>query len=163
LVDIVDSATRSRMMANIRGKDTKPELLLRKAMHARGFRFRLHDKRLPGSPDLIFPRYGAVVFVHGCFWHRHEGCRFATTPATRPDFWAEKFQANVARDRKYEAVLLAANWRVAIVWECDVKRFVDNAADSLANWLKTEQSTTTGSDLTRKTAQETRNAVCRSV
>lgn len=151
------------MMANIRGKDTKPELLLRKAMHARGFRFRLHDQRLPGSPDLVFPRYGAVVFVHGCFWHRHEGCRFATTPATRPDFWAEKFQANVARDRKYEAALLAANWRIAIVWECDIKGSLDNMADELASWLKTEQSTIMGSDAKKKSAWEMRNAFCRGV
>lgn len=152
MVDIVDSATRSRMMANIRGKDTKPELLLRKAMHARGFRFRLHDRRLPGSPDLVFPRYRAAVFVHGCFWHRHEGCRFATTPATRPEFWAEKFQANVARDRKHEAALLAANWRVAIIWECDIKSSDANIADELASWLKTGQPTSIISDMKRRSA-----------
>lgn len=140
------------MMANIRGKDTKPELLLRKAMHARGFRFRLHDGRLPGSPDLVFPRYRAAVFVHGCFWHRHEGCRFATTPATRPEFWAEKFQANVARDRKHEAALLAANWRVSIVWECDIKSSDANAADELVSWLKTERSTSIISDMKRRSA-----------
>lgn len=152
MVDIVDFATRSRMMASIRGKDTKPELLLRKAMHAQGFRFRLHDKCLPGSPDLVLPRYRAVVFVHGCFWHRHEGCRFATTPATRPDFWADKFQANVARDRKHEAALLAANWRVAIIWECDIKSSVENMADELASWLKTGQSTIMGSEAKKKSA-----------
>jgi len=127
-------------MANIRGKDTKPELLLRKAMHARGFRFRLHDKRLPGSPDLVFPRYRAAVFVHGCFWHRHEGCRFATTPTTRPEFWAEKFQANLERDRRCEAALLAANWSVAILWECDIKSSIENTANKLARWLKTKKS-----------------------
>lgn len=123
------------MMATIRGKDTKPELLLRKAMHSRGFRFRLHDRRLPGSPDLVFPRYRAAVFVHGCFWHRHEGCRFATTPATRPEFWAEKFKANVARDKRHGTALLGAGWRVVIVWECDIKSSLDRAAGELANWL----------------------------
>lgn len=128
------------MMAGIRGKDTKPELLLRKAMHARGFRFRLHDRRLPGSPDLVFPRYRAAVFVHGCFWHRHEDCRFATTPATRPEFWAEKFKANVARDMKHEAALVAAKWRVAIVWECRIKNSLEDTADELACWLENEKS-----------------------
>ena len=123
------------MMANIRSKDTKPELLLRKAMHARGFRFRLHDKRLPGSPDLVFPRYKAVVFVHGCFWHRHKGCRFATTPATRPDFWADKFQTNVERDKRHETALQAAGWRVATVWECEIRSSVEASADELAGWL----------------------------
>ena len=122
-------------MANIRSKDTKPELLLRKAMHARGFRFRLHDKRLPGSPDLVFPRYKAVVFVHGCFWHRHKGCRFATTPATRPDFWADKFQTNVERDKRHETALQAAGWRVATVWECEIRSSVEASADELAGWL----------------------------
>lgn len=139
-------------MANIRSKDTKPELLLRKAMHARGFRFRLHDRRLPGSPDLVFPRYRAAVFVHGCFWHRHEGCRFATSPATRPEFWSEKFQANLMRDRKHENALLVANWRVAIVWECDIRSSVENTANKLASWLNPEQSTSVALDVKMKLA-----------
>src|SRR3546814_4200196 len=95
-------STRSRMMAGIRGKDTGPEVTLRRAMHARGFRYRLHVRSMPGRPDLVFPRYKAVVFVHGCFWHRHEGCRYATSPATRSEFWAEKFATNLARDRNNE-------------------------------------------------------------
>lgn len=127
------------MMANIRSKDTKPELLLRKAMHARGYRFRLHDRRLPGTPDLVFPRYRAAVFVHGCFWHRHEGCHFATTPTTRPDFWAEKFNANLTRDLKHEKALLAENWRVAVIWECDIKRSVQDAASELSDWLQSHR------------------------
>lgn len=124
------------MMANIRSKDTKPELLLRKAMHALGYRFRLHDRRLPGTPDLVFPRYRAAVFVHGCFWHRHEGCRFATMPATRPDFWKEKFDANVTRDLRHEKDLRAENWRVAVIWECDIKRSAQDAARELSDWLQ---------------------------
>ena len=98
MTDIVDQQTRSRMMSGIRGKNTKPELALRRALHARGFRFRLHSGKVHGRPDLVLPKHRAVVFVHGCFWHRHEGCRYATTPSTRPEFWRAKFDANVARD-----------------------------------------------------------------
>jgi len=140
MVDVVDPATRSRMMAGIRGKDTKPEILLRRAMHARGFRYRLHDRRLPGHPDLVFPRYHAAVFVHGCFWHRHEGCRFATTPATRPEFWAEKFEANLARDKRNENGLIETGWRTAIVWECALKRSVGRVAEHLSAWLEDDPS-----------------------
>ncbi len=106
------------MMAGITAKDTKPERALRRALHARGFRFRLHIRDLPGTPDLVLRRYGAVCFVHGCFWHRHPGFPYATTPATRPDFWQAKFKSNVERDRRSKRRLLEAGWRVAIVWEC---------------------------------------------
>ena len=136
MVDIVDAATRSRMMAGIRGKNTGPEVSLRRAMHARGFRYRLHVRSMPGRPDLIFPRYKAVVFVHGCFWHRHEGCRYATSPATRPEFWTEKFAANVARDRNNEGRLRDAGWRIAVVWECALKRSIDDVAEHLSSWLQ---------------------------
>ncbi|MGF7170807.1 DNA mismatch endonuclease (patch repair protein) [Sphingobium xanthum] len=136
MVDVVDAATRSRMMSGIRGKNTKPEILLRRVMHARGFRYRLHDRKLPGHPDLVFPRYHAVVFVHGCFWHRHEECRFATIPATRPEFWTEKFQANVARDSKNEVMLNEAGWRIAVVWECSLKRSAGNVGEQLSAWLE---------------------------
>lgn len=135
LVDVVDAATRSRMMAGIRGKDTKPEIQLRRALHARGFRYRLHNRKLPGRPDLVFPRHGAIVFVHGCFWHRHEGCRYATTPATRPEFWAEKFQANTSRDARSEQALLDAGWRVAVVWECSLKERPVEVVSQLSEWL----------------------------
>jgi len=136
MVDIVDAATRSRMMAGIRGKDTGPEVTLRRAMHARGFRYRLHARSMPGRPDLVFPRYRAAVFVHGCFWHRHEGCRYATSPATRPEFWAEKFATNVTRDRNNEERLRALGWRVAVVWECGLKRSADEMAEQLSSWLQ---------------------------
>ncbi|APL95570.1 DNA mismatch endonuclease Vsr [Sphingobium indicum] len=135
MVDIVDAATRSRMMAGIRGKDTGPEVTLRRAMHARGFRYRLHVRSMPGRPDLVFPRYKAVVFVHGCFWHRHEGCRYATSPATRSEFWAEKFATNLARDRNNEERLRAAGWRIAVVWECALKRSIDEVVEQLSRWL----------------------------
>ncbi len=136
MVDIVDKATRSRMMASIRGRDTKPEMLVRKALHRRGFRFRLHARNVPGRPDLLLPRYRAAIFVHGCFWHRHTGCRYATTPATNPEFWQRKFDSNVERDQRDLKALEAAGWRVAIVWECGFKSIGDGAmADILAGWL----------------------------
>ena len=122
MTDIVDKATRSRMMAGIRGKDTKPELALRRGLHARGFRYRLHAKKIAGRPDLVLPKYHAVIFVHGCYWHRHKGCRYATTPSTRPEFWQTKFEANVRRDRKVQTQLLETGWRVATVWECALRK-----------------------------------------
>ena len=112
-------------MKSVPQKDTKPEIRLRKALHGMGFRFRLHDKRLPGSPDLVFPKYKAVIFVHGCFWHRH-GCKLTTTPTTREDFWGAKFKANVQRDNKNVSELEAAGWRVMTVWECELKKADEN-------------------------------------
>ena len=137
MADIVDKATRSRMMAGIRGKDTKPELQWRRALHAMGLRFRLHAPSLPGRPDLVFPKYRAVVLVHGCFWHRHADCRFATNPATRPEFWQTKFEANIARDKRNVTALLDGGWRVAVVWECALKLEGPLAvAQNVAAWLK---------------------------
>ena len=137
MTDIVDQQTRSRMMAGIRGKDTKPELALRRALHARGFRFRLHSGKVPGRPDLVLPKHRAVVFVHGCFWHRHEGCRYATIPATRPEFWQAKFDANAARDSAVRTSLLQDGWRVATVWECALRKpeRVNSAITVLEEWL----------------------------
>jgi DNA mismatch endonuclease (patch repair protein) len=126
---------RSRMMSNIRGKNTWPERTLRSLLFARGFRYRLHVKKLPGTPDLVFPKYGAVVFVHGCFWHRHEGCRFTTTPGTNQDFWKQKFQENIERDRRHMEALRSLGWRVAIVWECALKHSVDDTAQMVDEWL----------------------------
>ena len=141
MTDIVDQATRSRMMAQIGGKDTKPELVLRKALHARGLRYRLHDRAFPGTPDLTFRRFGAVCFVHGCFWHRHVGCPYATDPATRPDFWKEKFRANVERDRRMIRQLRESGWRVAIIWECAL-RSRDGAnvtAREFEQWVRSKE------------------------
>lgn len=128
-------------MSGIRGQNTKPEMLLRRALHARGFRYRLHEKKLPGKPDLIFAKYGAVVFVHGCFWHRHEGCKYTTTPATREEFWQKKFCDNVARDIRNIDMLRQTSWRVAIVWECEVKARLTSIADDVANWLGSSEKT----------------------
>ena len=137
MTDIVDQQTRSRIMSGIKGKNTKPELALRRALHARGFRFRLHSGKVHGRPDLVLPKHDAVVFVHGCFWHRHEGCRYATVPATRPDFWRAKFDANVARDSAVRTRLLEDGWRVATVWECGLRRLeqVSVTTDHLAGWV----------------------------
>ena len=137
MTDIVDEQTRSRMMAGIRGKDTKPEMALRRALHSQGFRYRLHVKGYAGRPDLLLPRFNAAIFVHGCFWHRHEGCRYATTPQGRREFWQSKFEANVARDWRGRAELMERGWRVATVWECALRRpeRVETATEILAAWL----------------------------
>jgi DNA mismatch endonuclease, patch repair protein len=107
-------------MAAVRQKDTTPETIVRGLLHALGYRFRLHDRRLPGSPDIILPRLKTVIFVHGCFWHRH-GCSRTTTPATRRDFWVNKFKANVMRDRRAARRLRAAGWSVITIWECQAE------------------------------------------
>lgn len=123
-------------MAGIKGKNTTPEVRLRKALHGEGFRFRLHAAKLPGRPDIVLPRYRAAIFVHGCFWHRHDGCRNASVPKTNAAFWEEKFQRNVARDATNHADLKATGWRVAIIWECAIrKRGEAEIAKELADWL----------------------------
>jgi DNA mismatch endonuclease (patch repair protein) len=136
MADIVDPATRSRMMSGIRSVDTRPELLVRRHLHAAGFRFRLHARALRGRPDLVLPRWKAAVFVHGCFWHRHPGCRYATTPATRPDFWREKFERNLERDAAVRVALEEEGWRVATVWECALRREPAQTLDALAAWIR---------------------------
>ena len=120
MVDVVDKKTRSRMMSGIKGANTKPEVLVRRALHARGLRFRLHDRRLPGTPDIVLPRWRVAIQVHGCFWHRHDGCLKATTPANNSSFWQEKFDANIARDAKAAEALLELDWRLLVIWECAV-------------------------------------------
>lgn len=141
VADIVDKQTRSRMMRGIRGKNTKPETALRRALHAKGLRFRLHAARLPGKPDIVFPKFNAVVFVHGRFWHRHNSCRYATTPKTRMEFWRQKFDANVARDSRNQSQLAEMGWRVAIVWECGLKNVTDVAksVDQVEAWLQSKE------------------------
>ena len=108
-------------MSRVRGKDTRPEIVVRQVAHALGLRFRLQRKDLPGRPDLVFPKRRLALFVHGCFWHRHEGCTKASTPKTRAEFWADKFAANVARDRSVTEKLVEAGWRVEVVWECETR------------------------------------------
>lgn len=115
-------AARSAMMARIKGKNTKPEMLVRKALFAAGYRFRLHRKDLPGNPDIVLPGRKVAIFVHGCFWHAHQGCRLAKLPATRPEFWREKLGRNVARDAAAVSALRFQGWRVLVVWECFIRQ-----------------------------------------
>ena len=119
MADIVDRKRRSELMAGIRSCNTAPELAVRRIAHRMGLRFRLHRTDLPGCPDLVFPKHRLVVFVHGCFWHRHEGCRHASTPKSRTTFWIPKLAANVARDRRQKAALQALGWRVLVIWSCE--------------------------------------------
>lgn len=120
-MDIVDQATRSRMMSGIRGRDTTPELVVRRYLHGAGLRFRLGGVGLPGRPDIVFASRRAAIFVHGCFWHRHAGCQYATTPSTRPEFWANKFEANVARDARAILRLDMMRWTSIVIWECETR------------------------------------------
>lgn len=136
MTDITTPQTRSRMMASIKGRNTAPELVVRRFLHAEGFRFRLHRRDLPGTPDIVLPRYHAAVFVHGCFWHRHEGCRYTTTPATHPEFWQQKFQANRARDQRDLSALVSEGWKVVIIWECATKHHRERNLLELARVLR---------------------------
>lgn len=137
MADVVDPATRSRMMSGIRGKNTRPELLIRKALHARGFRYRLHCD-LPGKPDICLPKHRAVIFVHGCFWHGHE-CHLFKWPKTRPEFWRAKIGRNREVDGAAEKRLTDLGWRAAVVWECALKGRerlpLESVMDRCASWL----------------------------
>ena len=136
-MDVQTTAQRSRMMASIQGKNTWPERRLRTLLFAMGFRYRLHAPNLPGAPDMVFPKCRAVIFVHGCFWHRHRHCRFATVPKTNSDFWSQKFQANVDRDARHAGTLRELGWRVAIVWECSLKQEPDLTVEE---WLHSNEA-----------------------
>ncbi len=130
------SAERSAIMRKVGRKDTAPEMILRRALHAKGYRYRLNDKGLPGSPDIVLPKYKTAIFVHGCFWHRHEGCRLASTPKDNAAFWNDKFETNVKRDIKNENELRRTGWQVIVVWQCQLKKAnrektVENVVSSL--------------------------------
>lgn len=120
MADVVSPAVRSRMMSGIRGKNTKPEMIIRRGLHSQGFRYLLHDKRLPGKPDLVFPKHSAVIFVHGCFWHGHD-CHLFKWPKTRRGFWRKKIERNRQIDESANASLKKAGWRCCVVWECSLK------------------------------------------
>ncbi|MCY3673223.1 MAG: very short patch repair endonuclease [Alphaproteobacteria bacterium] len=140
--DVVAPAVRSRMMAGIKGKDTRSEMSVRSALHRMGFRFRVHRKDLPGRPDLVFPKHKAVIFVHGCFWHGH-GCHLFKWPKTRSEFWRNKINSNVARDGRNLSALADYGWRVATIWECAIKgrtRLSGEAiAERCAAWLLSDE------------------------
>lgn len=140
MADVVDAATRSRMMAGIQSKNTKPETIIRKGLHARGFRYSLHPKRIPGKPDIVLPKWRVVVFVHGCFWHKH-GCRLSKIPSSNTAFWETKLTANHRRDERVKQELAAAGWRTAVVWECATRGKVAAESlpallDGLAIWIR---------------------------
>lgn len=126
------------MMSGIRGTNTKPELVVRRQLHASGFRFRLFAKDLPGRPDIVLPKWHVVIFVHGCFWHGHEGCRFFRIPKTRTEWWTAKIEANAARDARSVNLLRAAGWRVAIVWECALRAFPHQALADLEAFIRSD-------------------------
>jgi DNA mismatch endonuclease (patch repair protein) len=138
MVDTITAERRSWNMSRIRGRDTAPERQLRSLLHRAGFRFRLHDRKLSGRPDIVLPKYRTAIFVHGCFWHRHSGCRNATTPSTRPEFWREKFEANVRRDESNRAALEDAGWKVLIVWECALKSNAEGVLATVCSQLREE-------------------------
>lgn len=121
MMDRISREHRRWNMSRIRGRDTKPEIAVRSLLHRMGYRFRLHRADLPGRPDIVLPKYRAVIFVHGCFWHRHTGCRFAYTPKSRRKFWQQKFQGNRRRDRRSTTALARLGWRVLVIWECETR------------------------------------------
>lgn len=142
MTDVVDSVTRSRMMSGIRGRDTKPEVIVRSALHRLGFRFRLHVRDMPGKPDIVLPRYRAAIFVNGCFWHGHD-CPFFRVPGTHEDFWRDKIFRNKANDIKVSRSLRAVGWRVGVVWECALRgadKDPDAVARRLAAWLRSKET-----------------------
>jgi DNA mismatch endonuclease (patch repair protein) len=138
MADVVTSAVRSRMMAGIRGKNTRPEILIRHELFVRGYRYRLHVSSLPGKPDLVLPKYRAVIFVHGCFWHRH-GCALFKWPSTNVTFWRTKLLRNCSVDRRALKQLKIADWRVLIIWECSLKGVrsleIDRVVETTTRWL----------------------------
>lgn len=133
--DTLTPERRSWNMSRIRGRNTRPELLLRSLLHRAGFRFRLHAKELPGRPDIVLPKYRTAIFVHGCFWHRH-GCRNTTTPSTRREFWQAKFDANVRRDEKNRAALQGEGWTVLTAWECELRKDASRVAEEISRSIR---------------------------
>lgn len=136
MVDVVDKATRSRMMSEIRGKDTKPELLVRRYLHRNGLRYRLHVKDLPGKPDIVLPKYRTIVLVHGCFWHQHSGCKYAVMPGNNKAFWEKKLKGNTVRDQKNISSLKKAGWKCHTIWECQVDS--EKRLSSLARKIRSQ-------------------------
>jgi DNA mismatch endonuclease (patch repair protein) len=138
MTDIVDKKTRSRMMKGIRSTDTKPEMQVRRALHAKGFRYKLHEKGLPGRPDLYFPKYKAIIQINGCFWHKHD-CKYFKWPSSRPDFWRSKLEANAVRDKRNIYLLNEHGLRTLVVWECALrgqsKEAVRIQIQRIADWL----------------------------
>lgn len=145
MADIVDSVTRSRIMTRVKGKNTRLELLIRKGLHSRGFRYRLHHASLPGKPDMVFPKYRAIIFINGCFWHGHE-CTLFSWPKTRKDFWKDKIEKNRTRDHVTITRLQEKGWRTLVIWECALrgprKKPMDEVLDECSSWIIGSDSAT---------------------
>lgn len=122
MTDVHDKETRSYNMSRIKGQNTKPEILVRKFLFSHGYRYKLHDKTLPGKPDIVLPKYKTVIFVHGCFWHGHDGCRYYVVPKSRTEWWLEKINRNITNDIKNRKALTAQKWSIIEIWECDLKK-----------------------------------------
>ena len=137
-MDRLTKEKRSWNMAKVTGKNTKPELLVRSALHKLGYRFRLHVRQLPGAPDIVLPKHKAVIFVHGCFWHGHDGCKGGSIPKTRPRFWQNKIYENKSRDRRVLDELQEKRWRVGVVWECALRnnKEIDSTSGRLGKWIQ---------------------------
>ena len=133
------STKRSYIMSQVKTKNSKPEMSVRKLLWKNGYRYRLHDKRLPGTPDIVMRKHRVAIFVNGCFWHRH-GCKYSTTPKKNRDFWISKFERNIERDRNNIAMLLELDWRVLVVWECSLKRDPSDLENEILEWLTCEKS-----------------------
>lgn len=141
MADVHDKATRSYNMSRIKGKDTKPELLVRKFLHARGYRYLLNDKRFPGKPDLVFPKYKTVIFINGCFWHGHDGCKYFVVPKTRTEWWLNKILTNASNDRKSAELIMKLGWKVIIIWECELKAGrIKNTLEKLSMELRKDKA-----------------------
>ena len=136
MVDRITVEHRSWNMSKIKGKETKIEVKVRSYLFKNGFRFRKNDKRLPGKPDVVLPKYKTVIFIHGCFWHRHQGCKLTTTPKTRTEFWINKFKKNVENDKKHQRELEEAGWKVLIIWECEIEKKFEETMTNITNELK---------------------------
>jgi len=121
MADVHSKAIRSYNMSRIKGKDTKPEMLVRRFLHKNGFRYRLHGKGMPGKPDIVLPKYKTVIFIHGCFWHGHEGCRYYVVPKTRTEWWVNKINGNISKDSRAEAALISQGWTILKIWGCELK------------------------------------------
>jgi DNA mismatch endonuclease (patch repair protein) len=135
-VDVYDKATRSAVMRSVKGKNTKPEMRLRKALHAEGFRYRLHRPDLPGKPDIVFPGRRKIIFVHGCFWHQHPGCPAADRPSANSDYWNRKLARNAARDQENLTTLATQGWEMLVVWECDLRHDPSGTLENVMAFLR---------------------------
>jgi len=137
MTDVHDKKTRSYNMSRIKAKNTKPEMLVRRFLHAHGFRYKLHDKKLPGKPDIVLPKYKTIIFIHGCFWHGHKGCRYYVVPKTRTEWWLNKINANIANDIKAAKALKKEGWKIITVWECKLKTAkAERTLSSLLNKIR---------------------------